>query len=400
MELDSALLLDVIIAAIVIGRTFVGYRTGFLAGVLGLIGVFGGAALGWWAGPQLLGLLPVLDTTRFVRSVTLIVLVVIGIMVGELLLGGLGRRLRGRDRATGADAFFGAVASFLAIGLVVWFALSAMRPVAPAPLARAIDDSYGYRVLDVAIPDRFNKLPGRAADALVAELPKLFGGQEPQLPIPEPDTDALNTPGVQQAAASIVQVRTDAPDCRTDSSGSGWVVAPGRVITNAHVVAGAAGVTIAVGGWPGITHGATVVGLDPDLDLAVLAVPTLDAPALTRASEQLVPGADAVAAGYPWGGPYTLNQTRVRGVVIENGADIYGEEGIAREVYAVRGTVRPGNSGGPLLSDDGRVAGTVYAMSAIDPQTGYALTDAATAGWLDAAPTLTEPVATGACMTG
>lgn len=399
MSLTGALLLDLIIALIVIVRTFVGYRTGLLAGVLGLIGVFGGAALGWWVGPHLLNLLPILDASRLVRSTTLIVLVIAGVMLGELLLGGLGRRLRGRERAVGADAFFGALAGFLVICLVTWFALTAMRPAAPAPLAKAISESYGYRVLDVATPDQFDQLPGRAVDALVTGLPKLFGGEEPLLPIPEPDTDSLNSPGVAQAAASIVQVRTDAPDCRTDSSGSGWVVAPGRVITNAHVVAGSVAVSVEVGGWSGNGHGASVVGFDADLDLAVLAVPTLDAPALARASEQLVAGADAVAAGYPWGGPYTLSETRVRGVVVENGADIYGSDGIAREVYAVRGTVRPGNSGGPLLSEDGQVVGTVFAMSLVDPETGYALTDAATAAWLDSAAALTEPVPTGACMT-
>ena len=84
----------------------------------------------------------------------------------------------------------------------------------------------------------------------------------------------------------------------------------------------------------------------------------------------------------------------IRGTIIENNTDLYGGPGVAREVYAIRGVVRPGNSGGPLLTADGRVAGTVFAMSALDPQTGYVLTDAATAPLLDAAGALSEPVPT------
>jgi uncharacterized membrane protein required for colicin V production len=396
---DGPLLLDVVIGLLLVARTVMGFRTGLLAGSLSLAGVVGGAALGWWAGPHLLGLVSLLDSGRMIRSVTLVVLVLVGIGLGELLLGGLGRSLRGKDRARGLDAFLGGITALLVVCLVSWFTLAAVRPIAPAGFARAIDGSHAYRILDDLVPDRFNKLPSRAVDALTNELPRIFGGEEPLLPIPEPDSDALDSPAVQQAAASIVKVRTDSPNCRTDSTGSGWVVAPGRVVTNAHVVAGSSGVSVAVGGASGVLHQASVVAFDPALDLAVLVAPTLEAPALARAGEELAPGTDAVAAGFPWGGPFSLSQTRVRGVVVESGTDIYGAAGVQREVYSVRGTVRPGNSGGPLLTDDGRVAGTVFAMSAVDPQTGYALTDATTAGWLDAAAVLTEPVPTGACMT-
>lgn len=109
------------------------------------------------------------------------------------------------------------------------------------------------------------------------------------------------------------------------------------------------------------------------------------AAALPRAPENLPVGADVVAAGFPWAARTPSARAASGGTVIENGADIYGEQGITREVYSIRGQVRSGNSGGPLLTPDGRVAGTVFAMSALDPQTGYVLTDAATAPLLDAA---------------
>lgn len=395
--MDGGQVLDLVLGLILLGRGLYGLRTGFVAGLFSLVGLLAGGWAGVWAGPQLVALSPALDANRLGRSLGLIGAVILGAVLGELLLGSIGRQLRGGKRARGLDAVGGLISAVLVVAVVAWTLLSAVRPVTPPVLGQAIDQSRVYQVLDQAVPDRFNEFPGRAVDAIVAQLPEVFGGDEPILPIPEPDNDAVNTPQVQQAAASIVQVRTDAPSCATDSAGSGWVVAPQRVVTNAHVVAGSAQVAVSVTGT-GPALAATVVGFDPDLDLAILVVPELAAAPLARA-EPLAAGTDAVAAGFPWGGPYALSATRIRGTVIENGTDIFGEPGVPREVYAIRGVVRPGNSGGPLLTGDGRVAGTVFAMSLVDAQTGYVLTDAATASWLDQASALVDPVPTGGCVT-
>lgn len=397
--MDAALWVDLLLVGLIVMRAVAGARSGFTVGLLSLIGLVAGTMAGFWAAPRVVQLFPTLDSSRALRTTTLIMVVLLSIVIAEGIFRAIGRRARGDDRARGPDAFFGGLASALVATFVVWFVITAILPFAPAPVANVIGQSRVYLVLDIAAPDRFNELPGRAVDLLRDGLPEVFGGDEPELPAPEPDAGILNRPEVQQAAASIVQVQTDAPDCLSDSAGSGWVVAPERVVTNAHVVAGASWVTISVGGrtaW----QDATVVSFDPDLDLAILSVPGLAAEPLPRATENLPPGEDVVAAGFPWGGPYTLSQGRIRGTVVENGADIYGEAGVAREVYSIRGEVRSGNSGGPLLTPDGRVAGTVFAMSAIDPQTGYVLTDAATAGWLDIAAELSEPVAAGGCLVG
>lgn len=394
--MSGSTILDLVLLVAVLGRAIYGLRTGLLAGSFSLIGMAAGAWAGMWAGPQLVAMLPQVDANRLARSIALVALVFVGVTLGELLIGAIGRRIRGKDRASGLDAILGMISAALVVALLAWGLLTAVRPVAPPALGTAIDDSVGYQVLDRAVPDRFHELPGRAMDAIVSRLPEVFGGDEPVLPIPEPDNDSINTPEVQAAAASIVQIRTDAPSCVTDSTGSGWVVAPQRVVTNAHVVAGSEQVTVRIGG-KGAALAAQVVGFDPDLDLAILAVPELAAAPLPRAPS-MVAGEDAIAAGFPWGGPYTLSATRIRGTVTENGTDIFGEAGIPREVYAVRGTLRPGNSGGPLLTPDGRVAGTIFATSLVDPQTGYVLTDAATAGWLDTAAGLADPVPTGGCL--
>lgn len=397
--MQIATVIDLLVLLAIIGRGVAGFRTGLLAGVLGFVGIVGGALAGIWAGPRLVELVPMLDTGRAVRTVALIVAVVLGSVLGDVLAQTVKKRISGGRKPGLIDALLGGVASGVAVAFLCWFVMAAVRPLAPEALGTAIADSRSYQVLDAAVPDQFDQLPGQAVELLVTELPKVFGGDEPTLPIPEPDNDSVDSPGVIAAAASIVQVFSDAPSCRNDSTGSGWAVAAQRIVTNAHVIAGASAVSVSVGGT-GQRLDAQVVAFDEDLDLAILAVPDLDVPVLARASENQEPGVDAVAAGFPYGGPYTISASRIRGTVIEADSDIYGGPGISRQVYAIRGTVRPGNSGGPLLTPDGRVAGTVFAMSTVDAQTGYVLTDAATAGYLDQAESLNALVVPGTCMVG
>lgn len=118
-----------------------------------------------------------------------------------------------------------------------------------------------------------------------------------------------------------------------------------------------------------------MVEFDPEADVAVLRVPDLDAPALEFGSPA-GPGDDSVVVGYPGNGPYTISPSRVREKINARGLDIYDEDSVVREVYSVRGIVREGNSGGPLLDADGNVIGMVFARSATDEETGYALTRA------------------------
>lgn len=389
--------LDLVLAVVIVGRIIKGIRNGLLVGALGLAGVGCGGFLGLWAGPRLVTALPVLDSGRLIRTITLVVVLLVGIVLGEFVGGLIGRRIRGRDRAQGWDAALGGIAAAVIAALVTWGALSLARPVAPSAVRSAIDGSIIYRALDTAVPNQFDQVPQQALNSLVNALPKAFGGVEPSLPVAPPNNNSASSPGVDAAAASIVQVMSQAPACTSDASGSGWVVANERVVTNAHVVAGADRVQISVRGTAAALD-ATTVAFDPKLDLAVLSVPGLKSSALARATGNQPTGQDVVAAGFPWGGPYTLSAARIRGTVTEQSNDIYGGPGIPREVYSIRGVVRPGNSGGPLLTLDGSVAGTVFAMSVVDNQTGYVLTDAATAPILDQAASLVNPVGTGSCV--
>jgi S1-C subfamily serine protease len=175
---------------------------------------------------------------------------------------------------------------------------------------------------------------------------------------------------VQSARPSILKVTGVAESCRRRIEGSGFVYAPQRVMTNAHVVAGVAAPSVEVGDRQ---LPARVVLFDPVRDVAVLAVPGLARPALAFAGAAST-GASAVVAGYPENGPFRSDAARVRGTQRARGPDIYQRSTVVREIYALRGLVQPGNSGGPLLDPSGRVYGVVFAAAADDPQTGYALT--------------------------
>jgi len=167
-------------------------------------------------------------------------------------------------------------------------------------------------------------------------------------------------------------------------------------MTNAHVVAGASSVVVRESGG-GDVERATLVAFDPSRDLAVLDVTDLNAPALDIGPD-LTAGAAAYAAGYPGDGPFTISPQRVRDRLQARGTDIYQSGSVERDIYSLRGVVRPGNSGGPLLDAQGDVAGVIFARSATDGDTGYALTLA------ELRPVLSSvsaaPISSGACSAG
>lgn len=398
--------LDVILLILALIRGFAGWRRGVFAGILSLIGVVAGGWAGLWAGPQLVELLPAGWDSRLMRTLVLIAVFLIAVSLGSRIGHLIAVWLRGGGRPGLLDSLFGAAVSIVVWLLAAWFLLASVLPFSPPLLKSEINSSQVYQVTKSLVPAQWATLPTRTIDRLLRDwkLPDALNLDQglpehpktgPKMPTAEPDPDIVNDPEIVAARDSILQIASHAPACTSDMTGSGWVVAPGRVVTNAHVVAGSQ--SVQVYDAAGTQYAAQIIALDPDLDIAILAADGLNAPALQRNPNHLATAADAVSAGFPWGGPYALGATRIRGVLTIDNEDIYGDAGIAREAYAVRGELRPGNSGGPLLDLDGHVVGTVFAQSLTDPQTGYALTDAATASYLDVAGSLSEPVSSGAC---
>jgi S1-C subfamily serine protease len=224
-------------------------------------------------------------------------------------------------------------------------------------------------------------------------LPRVFTGLEPS---PPTAVTGPNAAAVQAAAAAgrAATVRVEGLGCGGLLEGSGFVAGDGLVATNAHVVAGVdRPVVVDAKG----THRATVVLFDPDLDFAVLRTTNLAAAPLPLASSNSARGTVGAALGYPGGGDFTVQPAAVLDRRIAIGRNIYGSGLIRRDIYTLQAVVRPGNSGGPLVTPDGTVIGVIFATSTVNGNIGYALTSSEVLSDLHAAAN-SGTVATGACV--
>jgi S1-C subfamily serine protease len=217
----------------------------------------------------------------------------------------------------------------------------------------------------------------------------------PVIPVASPDPALAGNPVVLATQPSVVKVRSLAPSCQKVLEGSGFVISPDRVMTNAHVVAGSNSVQVYASGNP---LDATVVSYDPSVDIAILAVPNLPPSPLAFAQGEAKTGASVVVLGYPGGGNFAATPARIREAIKLSGPDIYRDPTpVTRDVYTIRANVEQGNSGGPLIDLNGHVLGVVFGAAVDDADTGFVLTADEVAGQL-AKIGDTQPVATGVCV--
>ena len=401
--MTGATALDVVLGLVLLLYAVSGFRMGLLVGVFSLVGFLGGGFVGLTVLPRLLELWPWAVANEVASRLLLVGGVFILALAGQRLMVNLGARLRSHVTAPpvrAVDATLGAAASVLAVALLVWVVADGLRGATTAPLARAIGDSRVLQAIDSLVPPQAANLFAQFRETLAREgFPRVFEGlgKEPIAPAAPPSAGLAATAPVVKASGSVVKVTGVAEACQRGQEGSGWVVSRERVVTNAHVVAGIDEATVAVNGSARTLRGRVVV-FDPSRDLAVIAVPGLTAPSLPLGGD-LTPGAEGVVAGFPLDGPFRLDPARVRDTVVAVGSDIYGRSGARREIYSLYTRVEPGNSGGPLITGDGAVAGVVFAKSVDDDQTGYALTMDEARPVLAAAPGASAPVSTGACTT-
>lgn len=387
---------DLVVLVLLPLFAWTGYRQGLVVSLLSFSGFLVGVLFGLAVVPRLLGNL----APGFTRAGLALTLVLVLATLVQSVTTFAARALRAtisHGPGRQVDNVAGGVGAAVLLCLSAWLLGEAAGNSPSLPFAASMRDSTIVSLVGDAVP----VAPSRFVSAfagLVAEsgFPSVFGNAvENIVPVGPPDAAVLAEPGVRQAEGSLVKVVADARLCRARLEGSGFVVAPGRVMTNAHVVAGSNRVRILVGGQ-GRPLNAVVVVIDPRIDVAILAVPGLVAPSLDFDSGA-ARGDDAVVAGFPEDGPLAATPARVRSVLVAVGKDIYGRPGARREVYSLRAKVREGNSGGPLLSSDGHVLGVVFAASVGDPQTGYALTAKAVAPALDVGRAATMSVPTGDC---
>ncbi|MGV9939270.1 MarP family serine protease [Streptomyces sp. NPDC003401] len=387
-------LLDILLVPVVLAYAGSGYRRGLVAGCVSLAGFVGGAAVGVWILPWAADLVAPGTTAA---TVTAVLTVLVPAAAGHELAGRLALRLR-RELDRGplrvADGIGGAMANAVAVLVVAWVAASVPAVSSTPVVSSAVRDSRLLGAVQDTMPDTTPAWFSRATSALTeAGFPQVFNPFEnaSTADVAEPTGDSVTPAAADAARLSTVKVEGVSGD--RGREGSGFVYAHERVMTNAHVVAGIDDPTVRIGGV-GRSYEARVVLFDPDRDVAVLYVPGLRAPEL-RFDDDASRGDPAVVAGYPQGGDLDLRAATVANRVDARGRDIHDEGTVTREIYSIRSTVRPGNSGGPLLTTDGRVFGVVFARSTSDTGTGYVLTAAEVAEDAGRAAAATAAVDTG-----
>lgn len=365
---------DVLVLLAMVGYALSGFRQGFVTSLLSLGGFVGGAVLAILVVPHVVSAVSPGPRRVIVVVIGVLVAAWIGQVVGGFV-GGWARERLTLKPAQRLDQILGAGAGVLSVALVMWFVSDAVRTSGTGGLASAVRGSRVLAVIDDVMPAPVAGLADDLrASVAVADLPRMFSGVtvDGVAPVRAPDPGVLDQSVLDRVAASVVKVTGEAPDCGRVQEGSGTVVADGRVVTNAHVVAGVTRPVVQIGGT-GRRYPARVVAFDSKRDVAVLAVAGLPAEPLSLA-EPLDRGNDAIVVGFPNNGPFDAGAARVRRSLVALGEDIYGQAGVEREVYELYATVEPGNSGGPLLDSSGDLVGVVFARSETDADTGYALT--------------------------
>jgi S1-C subfamily serine protease len=387
--------LDVVLIIAAVSFAVSGYRQGFIVGVLSFAGFLGGGLLGMMVLPNLFSSVEPGVGTAVLLVGSVLLFAAIG-QVLAALLGGQVRQLVTWSPARAVDAGAGAVVSVLAMLVIAWALGTALASSSVPSVARQVNNSEILgaveRVMPVPAIGLFSSFQRLLDDS---GFPDVFAGIAPEqiTQVEEPDSALARTSVVRRVRPSIVKILGTAPDCRRQVEGTGFVYAPRRVMTNAHVVAGVRRPQVVV---RNDRLAADVVVYDPKRDLAVLAVPGLDADALDFAGSA-EHNDNAIVAGYPNNGPFTVVPARVRAKIIARGSDIYGRAEVRREVYSIRATVKPGNSGGPMMATNGDVYGIIFAASVEDPETGYALTAAEAAPVAAAGRRASQSVSTQGC---
>lgn len=389
----AVIFVDVLIVVVLAIALLIGIRRGFAASLGTMLGLVAGGAAAFWATPLVAAWVPSLAW----RGVAAVAAAVGLLLLGAALGGATGALVRsGVDRTPlrAVDRLFGGVVSVAVTALVVVVVAPSVTVTGIPGFSAAVASSRVLGFIDALTPPPMDAALAQLRSAVLDDgLPRFGELLGPGVGPTSPPV-ALDDPALAQAAASVARVSGVAYACGTGMSGSGFVVAPDRLVTNAHVVAGVDAPVVELPGQA--AREGRVVYFDEVDDLAVIAVDRLGVRALPMAST-LTAGAAAVVQGYPYGGPFTSIGASVLSVGTAPIPDIYGASAAARDIYALQAEVRPGNSGGPLLTGAGEVAGVVFARGEDDAQRGYAMTMTELEPVAAQASALTEPVVPGRC---
>ncbi|WP_371406591.1 MarP family serine protease [Kribbella sp. NBC_00662] len=371
-----------------------GYVEGFVLGACATLGLLGGAAIGVWGVPRILDHFSPSVTVSFAALVLVVGLAALGRMLGAMV----GTRVRNRlswKPIRFLDALGGAALAAASVLIVAWVLGVAVSGARIPSVTSAVRGSQVLAKVDEFLPNSADRALQSFNDVVNTDLFPRF--LDPFVPerireTQPPDSAIARQQPVRSAYSRIAKV-TGVASCSRGLEGSGFVYAPQRVMTNAHVVAGVSSPSVEVNGKK---YDARVVVFDPETDIAVLYVPNLKEQPL---SFDFAGKADdpAVVLGYPENGPFDSEPARIRSEERLRGPDIYGDKTVTRDAFSIWASVRPGNSGGPLLSAKGTVYGVVFAASVEDNRTGYVLTAEQVSTDARTGTTATQEVSTQSC---
>ena len=389
--LDIAVLVVAFIAAIS------GWRSGALGSLMSFVGVVLGAIAGVMLAPHIVSHVDSPRAKLFAALFLILALVVIGEVAGVVL----GRAVRGAIRNRGirtVDSIIGVALQLVVVLVAAWLLATPLTSSDQPNLAAAVRGSKVLAEVDKYAPEWLKSVPKRMSTLLsTSGLPEVLQpfGRTPIQAVDAPDASLADSLVVANARPAVVKIRGVAPGCQKVLEGTAFVIAPNRVMSNAHVVAGSDSVTVQA---EGESYDATVVSYDPNADISILDVPNLPQRPLVFAEQPAKSGTDAVVLGFPGGGDFAATPARVREIIELSGPDIYRTTTVNREVYTIRGTVRQGNSGGPMINRAGQVLGVVFGAAVDDNDTGFVLTANEVSRQL-AKIGNTEKVPTGVCVT-
>ena len=369
---------DAVVLVLALLAALSGWRHGVAVALLSFIGVLAGAILGLRLAPLLAGGVQSQQAKVLVSIGAVVLLVALGETTGVYF----GRRIRDRirgERVLKLDSSLGALVQAVAVVIAAWLIALPLASTSLSVVTTGVRGSQVLAGVDSVMPDAARALPAELRQILDSSgFPDVVSpfARTPVAAVGPPNSALADSPVVRDVRDSVVKVRGRAPSCRRALEGSGFVVAPQRVMTNAHVVAGTSSTTVEVRSPSGRTRtlDAEVISYDPEVDVAVLAVPDMDAEPLQFSPDPAGVGDDSIILGFPLDGPYTVTPGKIRERIRLRGPDIYDDGTVTRDVYTVRAVVRGGNSGGPMIAPDGRVLGVVFGAALDDSETGFVLT--------------------------
>src|ERR1700733_7504926 len=304
--------LDVAVLSVAFIAAVSGWRSGALGSLLSFVGVLLGAIAGVLLRPPIVSHIAAPRAKLFTALFLILALVVVGEVAGVVL----GRAVRGaiRSRAVrNIDSLIGVGVQLIVVLTAAWLLATPLTQSKDQPeLASAVKGSRVLAQVNEVAPPWLKTVPKRLSALLnTSGLPAVLEpfSRTPVIPVESPDPALASKPIVQATTTSGVKVRSLAPSCQKVLEGSGFVIAPDRVMTNAHVVAGSSSVQVYASGNP---LDATVVSYDPSVDIASLAVPHLPPPPLSFDQTEAKSGLNVVVLGYPGGGNFTATPARIR----------------------------------------------------------------------------------------